>query len=216
MSNLVLEREVHVWSHKDNSLVPHMTTATTWKQLKTELASRGIQTKDTKGIVESTKVSLEVDEAVLPNEPFTLFLFVKKVKSGGYGDWKYNDLRKEASRRGLLKGLSSSSKEDMINLLYENDEGYNNVGVVDQPVSKEAEVSDTPPELVQSLDGEEFMELLVRNFNKKMEEIITQVFANATISVTINFAKPIVDTVKFGRNAEDMRKEALKLFDQLQ
>lgn len=58
------------------------TAASTWGQLKGELSSQGIDVSGMRAMVQQTKVNLENDNAVLPENNFTLFLTPGKIKSG--------------------------------------------------------------------------------------------------------------------------------------
>jgi hypothetical protein len=65
-----------------DNLIEVNSDATTWGELKDVLNSRDISTDGMKGIIRETKITLESDEAQLPDDNFTLFLFTAKVKSG--------------------------------------------------------------------------------------------------------------------------------------
>lgn len=59
-----------------------MTNATTWGQLKGDLASNGIDANGLKAVVQQTKHTLDQDGAELPGHDFTLVLTPGKIKSG--------------------------------------------------------------------------------------------------------------------------------------
>ncbi len=58
------------------------TSVTTWGELKPVLNSKGIETKEYKGMVRQTNVELVRDDAQLPQTDFTLYLFPMKNKAG--------------------------------------------------------------------------------------------------------------------------------------
>jgi len=118
-------RKVVVFSQRDNQLVNVESDAVTWGQFKTEFSSE-ISFKNMRGVVKSTKNTLDVDEARLPDGEFTIFLFPKKVKSGmaTYTKSEYlksftsKELRKMCSERGLG---TSGGKEDFAKKLADYD-----------------------------------------------------------------------------------------------
>jgi len=57
-----------------------ITSATTWGQLKAE--NTDFITANLRGMVRSTRVSLEHDDAQLPAEECVIFLATKEIKSG--------------------------------------------------------------------------------------------------------------------------------------
>lgn len=73
-------RKVKALSTQSNEIKELMTSATTWGQLKEELGS--LIQGDMKATVQSTKQTLEHNEAVLPDGDFVLFITPNKVKSG--------------------------------------------------------------------------------------------------------------------------------------
>lgn len=77
-----MTRKIIVVNPSTNQPVEIMTDAQTWGALVPVLQSNGITTANMKGIVADTKVSLEVNEAVLPSGDFTLYMFTAKNKAG--------------------------------------------------------------------------------------------------------------------------------------
>lgn len=77
-----MSREITVVNPSTNAPVKIMTDAITWGALIPVLNANGITTTNMKGIVADTKVSLEVEGAVLPEGEFTLYLFTAKNKAG--------------------------------------------------------------------------------------------------------------------------------------
>lgn len=75
-------RKVNVFTTGSDEVVPHMTNATTWGQLKSELGSQ--VNGNMKVTVRETRNDLVDDNAILPEGEFTIFLFPSKIKSG-YG-----------------------------------------------------------------------------------------------------------------------------------
>lgn len=73
-------RKIEVINTADASLSKSFESdATTYGQIKNEL---GVAPGSMKVVVRETKVTLEADDAVLPEGDFTLYLFPGKVKSG--------------------------------------------------------------------------------------------------------------------------------------
>lgn len=82
---------------------------------------------DMKAVIGQTKVTLEHDDAVLPEEDFTLFLVPKKTKSGGVvRDRKEcytliaalkNDKKTEAAAKAHFGNHTNKSTEELNNLL---------------------------------------------------------------------------------------------------
>ncbi len=75
-------RIVTVANPSTNQPVEINTNATTWGELKEQIKAKGISTDNMKGIVRSTRVTLEATDAILPEGEFTLFLFTEKNKAG--------------------------------------------------------------------------------------------------------------------------------------
>lgn len=58
------------------------TAATTWGELKVDLSNADIPTDGMKALLKDSKLTLDVNDATLPQGDFKLFLFPGKVKSG--------------------------------------------------------------------------------------------------------------------------------------
>jgi len=58
------------------------TSARTWGELQSDLSRAGIESNGMKALIKESKLTLDVADAQLPGEDFTLFLFPGKVKSG--------------------------------------------------------------------------------------------------------------------------------------
>lgn len=58
------------------------TSASTWGELRSDLGRAGIESNGMKALIKESKLTLDVADAQLPGEDFTLFLFPGKVKSG--------------------------------------------------------------------------------------------------------------------------------------
>lgn len=74
-------RIITVFSQRDNSSKDVHTDVKTWGEFLQQNAQE-FNLKNIRGVVRETKHVLEVDDAVMPEGNFTLFLFPKKVKSG--------------------------------------------------------------------------------------------------------------------------------------
>ena len=77
-----MARIITVANPSTNQPVEISSNATIWSELKTEIQAKGISTDNMKGIVRSTRVTLEASDAILPEGEFTLFLFTEKNKAG--------------------------------------------------------------------------------------------------------------------------------------
>lgn len=78
----MLERDIKVLNPSTNQPVTINTAVTTWGQLKPILNDKGITTVNMEGLVRESRVSLINDDALLPTETFTLYLFPIKNKAG--------------------------------------------------------------------------------------------------------------------------------------
>jgi len=56
--------------------------ASTWGALKSEISAQGMSPEGMKAVLRTTKATLEMDDAVLPEGDVTIFLTPGKVKSG--------------------------------------------------------------------------------------------------------------------------------------
>ena len=104
-------RVIHVWNQKNRSSQEVHTAATTWGEFKRELSPE-IDFKNLRGVVRHNRNILEVDDALLPEESFSMFLFPRKVKSGMRTKEEYmktfnrEALREQARKRNLPSGGS--------------------------------------------------------------------------------------------------------------
>ena len=83
-------RSVLVYSTVGQTKKEIQTNAANWSQLKAALLDHGVGTQGMKAVIGESQVSLDLDEAKIPTEGFTLFLVPSKVESGYYdsdGDW---------------------------------------------------------------------------------------------------------------------------------
>lgn len=77
-----MSRKIIVVNPSTQQPVELLSSATTWGQLIPDLNNANITTSNMKGIVAETKVSLEANDAKLPEGEFTLYLFTAKNKAG--------------------------------------------------------------------------------------------------------------------------------------
>lgn len=77
-------RTVKVSTSGADGLIEVNTAATNWSELKSDLQDAGIATDGMKGVVRETKVSLEANDAQIPEGNFTVMLFTGKIKSGAF------------------------------------------------------------------------------------------------------------------------------------
>ena len=77
-------RTVKVSTSGADGLIEVVTEATTWAELKSDMEEAGISTDGMKGVVRETKVSLEANDAQIPEGNFTVMLFTGKIKSGAF------------------------------------------------------------------------------------------------------------------------------------
>lgn len=87
------------------------TDGVNWGQLKTELGKAGVSYSSMKAVVGKTKVNLEHNEATIPDEDFTLFLFPEKTRSGApvYTDAQIKSMS-FAEIRAALKVLAGEDE----------------------------------------------------------------------------------------------------------
>lgn len=116
--------EVKVINSNLNKREVITTEASTWGELKDQLEEAGLASGDYTGVVKESSTTLSLDDALLPEEDFTLFIVVKKSKAGsGYEDWTFRELRAECANRDTIEGRSGNygSSTEMIRLLEEDD-----------------------------------------------------------------------------------------------
>lgn len=144
-------RKVIVSHQKDNKLLKFNTSAKTFGELQTVIGLEvNIDWKATKAMLRDTKNVLDQPDSVLPEGDFVLFLFPQKVKSGmAYEGMSYNQLRSEASKRGLLKGVSSVDTKGLLKLLETDDKkkakAEAKAATVAQPAAKPAPIAKGVP-----------------------------------------------------------------------
>ena len=95
------------------------TFATTYGELKIDLKKEKISLKDKRVIVREGKVSLELDEAVLPAGNFLIYLFPQKVKSGSELKEKAEKLadritKDTAKMKGIIEEMSENGSCDKL------------------------------------------------------------------------------------------------------
>jgi hypothetical protein len=118
-------RNITIFSQRDNQLVTVQSDDVSWGSLKSSFKDE-ISFNNMRGVVKSTRNTLDVDDARLPADEFTVFLFPKKVSSGMgvYSKDEYmktfnsKELRKLCSKRGLG---TSGNKEDYAKRLADAD-----------------------------------------------------------------------------------------------
>ena len=74
-------REIKIFSTVGTKVTLN-TNATTFGEIKTQLASNDIDYNNLQLVVGETKATLDLDEAVLPEGPFKIYLMPKQTKSG--------------------------------------------------------------------------------------------------------------------------------------
>jgi len=117
-------REVVLKLTTQKDLVKHQSAAMTFGELKKEM--KQIKWSGMRVVERSTKATLQMDDAVLPQGSFVLFLVPEKVKSGrktegglekiDVAEANYNELRSHMSWLNREKGCSlnmSGSTEDL-------------------------------------------------------------------------------------------------------
>ena len=84
------------------------TQATNWGQLKEDLRRNGIQTEGMKAVLKETRATLDINDALIPQQDFKLFLWPGKVKSGN------SELVREIER---MKGKIVEDAKDTVGQL---------------------------------------------------------------------------------------------------
>lgn len=108
-------REVVIKVTSQKDLIKHQSSATTFGELKKEV--KQVKWSGMRVVERSTKTTLQMDEAVLPQGDFVLFLVPEKVKSGRKTEGgveklddintaNYNELRSHMSWLNRNKGCS--------------------------------------------------------------------------------------------------------------
>jgi hypothetical protein len=128
MSNIQVQRVITVYTQRDQTAREIQTQVKTWGEFK-EQNKREFDFTNMRGVVRHNKNILEVDDALLPEESFVMFLFPKKVKSGGTRTaaeyektFNSKELRKMCSERKLK---TDGTKEDFAKRLAEADQAGN-------------------------------------------------------------------------------------------
>lgn len=120
MSNeLSTQREVTLFYTQSNERKTLLSSAKTWGDLSNEI---GESFAKSKVVLQESRLTLENTEAMLPNNPFTLFVFPRQSKAGVSNkdrDWskmKYNELRSVASKLNKTKnaGINMGGSKDAI------------------------------------------------------------------------------------------------------
>ena len=124
MADLARTKQVRIVTTQDGANYDHVTSSTTFGDLKKELLDEhDLNFNNKKVIVRSTRNELSSDDAVLPVEDFAIFVYPKESKAGGklpsiesVEKMKYNDLRSTASKLNKENnaGIDSSGKSDNI------------------------------------------------------------------------------------------------------
>lgn len=85
------------------------TTAEVWGDLLPEIAERGLLPDSYRVVVKETKNSLESDQAVLPEDDFTLWIRPKKMKSASFRNMKGNFSSVEEAYESAVNALAEAS-----------------------------------------------------------------------------------------------------------
>lgn len=163
-------------------------SAKTWKELKVDLLAANISLTNTKALLKSNKSTLEVDDALVPTGDQILYLFEEKVKSGmDYSTMTYNQLRSEASKRGLLAGKASMGKAETIALLKKDD----------KKSSKKSASAPAPKAKVEKKEASKPVEKVTRQKVVKeveinLEEQILTAVQQSLSSIKLNVSEIVV------------------------
>lgn len=111
-------RNVLVYSTVGQTKKEISTSAVNWLQLKAALLDEEVSTQGMKAVIGQTQVSLDLDEAILPTEGFTLFLVPSKVESGWDDEeeeeednWEDEDVPEDNySREDAVEDLKESQR----------------------------------------------------------------------------------------------------------
>jgi hypothetical protein len=147
MSNLIAQRTIKVMYQSGGGLKTLQSAASTWGQLKDSLSNLypSANFNKLKAVDRATKVSYEVDDAVLPQNDLVLFIFPKEIKSGAsiqssdvkeLSEMSYNYLRSYGSKCGIDV---SGKKADIVKRIAE----YNKANTVSKSKVYESKPSKT-------------------------------------------------------------------------
>lgn len=94
------QRTITVYATKGQRMAKVETSATTWKELKPEIQSKGYDLASLHATESVNRTDLSHQDAKLPEGNFTLFLRPKKTKSGieGANDMSFRELREEVKK----------------------------------------------------------------------------------------------------------------------
>lgn len=115
-------RKLTIYSTVGNDMKEVFVQSTLWGDLQGELAGKGINVNGMKAIIGDSQVTLESNQAVLPEGEFILFLMPGKVKSGviwsiGNEDEEEEGYPEDDTPKGQIKAKILSIGND-INELY--------------------------------------------------------------------------------------------------
>jgi hypothetical protein len=107
-----MTREIKIFNQESNQAIVLNSEAKTWSELRSEIITNNtINPNDKTPIVRETKLTLSFDDSVLPDGPFTLFLFPKKTKSGVKKQVKIEPLTTKELQEKIKKASILLKKE---------------------------------------------------------------------------------------------------------
>lgn len=168
------KRKVTMYSTKLNKMTEIETDAQFFGQLKNEL---GLNPDNERILVRETKITLEHDEAELPEGDFYIFVSAKKQKSGAadyiapedYETTKYNDLRSYAKK---VLGKAPASKPEIIQALVKFNKAN---GAVPTPKVVKAETKASQAKIVEKVKEQGFV------FSPEIEAKLNRILRNQVL-----------------------------------
>jgi hypothetical protein len=172
-TNLIPDRKkrlVQVYNSKNNALEEVETDAQLFGELKHVFK---LDPESQRILIKESKVTLEHDEAELPEGDFFLFVSVKKVKSGAdapdFSSMKYNELRSLCKEK---TGFAPATKDQIIQSLIDhhnkNDKGLKAEVAPEKVAEKKAEFVAKATESIPETEHVEFSKDSAESLKKLM------------------------------------------------
>ncbi len=117
-TGLVAKRIIQVYDTRNSKLINLETNENQWSRILPLIAAEGINMTNVKAVVGSTKGTLELPDALIPDGNQQILLAPSKMSSGAvdkdFTTLGYNELRREAKSLGVTGLGSNPSKDELI------------------------------------------------------------------------------------------------------
>ncbi len=211
-------RLIQVYDTRTQKMVNIETSSNQWSDLIPLIEKEGINLNNTKAVLGSTKGTLELPNALIPEGNQQILLAPLKMKSGAPSvlvSIGYNELRRKAKSLGI-EGLGSNPSKDLLIKSIEEKEGLNvkattKVDKIVLATKKETivkEIKESTPNLEERVSFlEESLGKLINGIHKVTSEFIAP-------KEEIVVEKEVVKSTNTSTNVmskEDLRKMAESL-----